>query len=93
MDNQSLIALITASVGILIGAILGGGTVLVMYGKVVKSVLESPVILKSLEGAFASLPAEVRTAIHDTGEVLVQATDETPTEVKTTTITQTSAAG
>lgn len=79
MDNQQLATLITAIIGVLAGAILGGGAAIVILGRIVKSVLESPVLLKALEGAFASLPPEYRTAINDTGRLLEEVTDDVPT--------------
>lgn len=79
MDNTQLATIITALLGVLAGAILGGGAAIVILGRIVKSVLESPVLLKALEGAFASLPPEYRTAINDTGRLLEEVTDDVPT--------------
>lgn len=82
MDNQQLATLITAIIGVLAGAILGGGAAIVILGRIVKSVLESPVLLKALEGAFASLPPEYKEAVHDTGKLLEAISDNVPTEVQ-----------
>lgn len=79
MDNTQLATIITAIIGVLAGAILGGGAAIVILGRIVKSVLESPVLLKALEGAFASLPPEYREAIKDTGKLLEEIADDVPT--------------
>lgn len=79
MDNTQLATIITAIVGVLAGALLGGGAAIVILGRIVKSVLESPVLLKALEGAFASLPSEYREAIKDTGKLLEEIADDVPT--------------
>ena len=87
MDNQTLTALI-GFLGVLVGGIIGGTTVLVLYGRAVKSILDSPVIIRSLELAAASLPPEALSAIRDTGRLL---TDIGTTDIAVKTVTTTEA--
>ncbi len=95
MSEQSVIAVVIALVGTIIGALVGGGTVLVLYGRAVKSILDSPVIIRSLELAAASLPPEALSAIRDTGKLLTDigtpdATITTTTTTPVATVTTTS---
>src|SRR5690242_19642282 len=66
MSQELINALFLVLASVLGGAVVGGGTVLVVYGMAVHSVLNSPVIIESLHGAFASLPAPLQADVIDT---------------------------
>jgi flagellar motor component MotA len=87
MDTATVINVVLALVSVIVGAVLGGGTVLVLYGRAVKSILDSPVIIRSLELAAASLPPEAIDAIRNTGRLLEDIATPDSTTVKTTTTT------
>lgn len=80
--DQNVVMLIVAAIGVVLGAFVGGGTAIVVYGRGVASVLNSPVLIRALEGAFDSFPAEAREAANTTGKVLVEATDGIPADQK-----------
>lgn len=65
--NQELVnAIFLVLASVLGGVVVGGATALVIYDRAVKSILASPVIIESLHGAFASLPAPVQQDVKDT---------------------------
>jgi hypothetical protein len=78
VEPTSLITIFTLLIGILVGAIGAGGTVIVVYGRAIKSILNSPVIMKSFEELARSWPAPVREAVADTGRFLEGVADDAP---------------
>lgn len=84
MSQDLLNQIFIVSASIFGGAIAGGLGVLVIYDRAIKSVLNSPVIIKSLEGAFASLPANVKVAATDTATLLGEVTGAVTTTTTTT---------
>lgn len=75
MDSQQLATFFMVFVGIIVGAIGGGGTVIIVYGRAMKAILNSPVLIRSLEVAAESWPAPVREAARDTGKFLEEVAD------------------
>jgi hypothetical protein len=78
VDQQSLITILVGLLSLTAGAIIGGGTAIVIYGRAVRNVLASPVIMTSLEQLAKSWPAPVRDAVADTGRFLTEVTDDKP---------------
>lgn len=78
MDQQQLITILAALLSLFAGAVVGGGSVLIIYGRAVKSILASPVIMKSFEELAASWPAPIREAVADTGRFLEEVADDKP---------------
>jgi hypothetical protein len=78
MDTQTLGILIAALVAAVVGAVVGGGTVLVVYGRAISSVLNSPVLMTSLEQLAKSWPAPTRDAVANTGKFLEEVATGTP---------------
>jgi hypothetical protein len=81
--DQQMATIITAIVSVIVGALVGGGAALVVMDRIVKSVLQSPVLIRGLEVAAQSWPAPVKELIHDTGSLLVKATDDEVTVTST----------
>lgn len=79
MDQQQLITILVGLASLFAGAVVGGGSVLVIYGRAVKSILASPVIMKSFEELAKSWPAPIREAVADTGRFLEEVADDKPT--------------
>jgi hypothetical protein len=88
MDQQQLATFFMVFLGLVIGAITGGGTVIVVYGRAMKAILNSPVIIRSLEVAAESWPAPVREAVADTGKLLEEIGNGAQTVTTTQTVTQ-----
>ncbi len=78
MDPQTIALVAVAIIGAVFGAVAGGGAVFVVYGRAIKSVLESPVIMTSLEKLAASWPAPIREAVASTGRFLEEVADDKP---------------
>lgn len=82
MDQQSqaILMSIAAALG---GAVVGGGTLIVMLDRVIKSILTSPVLIRNLEVLAASWPAPVRESISDLGKLATEITDDKPFDTPT----------
>lgn len=83
MDTQTIGIILAALVSVIVGAVLGGGTVAIVYGRAIKSVLESPVIMTSLEKLAESWPAPTREAVASTGKFLEEVAGVTTTTTTT----------
>ena len=78
LDTQTIGLLLAALVSLIIGAIFGGGTVIVVYGRAINSVLNSPVIMTSFEQLAQSWPAPTREAVASTGKFLEEVAGVAP---------------
>jgi len=94
LDQQGAV-LITAIVSVVVGAFVGGGTVLIVADRLVKNVLGSPLLLHNAQALAESWPAPVQSFLHDAGELAVGITtppDSSPppadgSVITTTTVT------
>lgn len=92
MLDQSSASLLTVIVSVILGALVGGGAVLVVMDRAVKGVLNSPLLIQQSQLLAASWPAPVRDFIHDAGTLAELATTTTTTSTPpgtTSTITVT----
>lgn len=72
---------IVAILGIVIGAVLGGGTVLIVLLNIVKKVKSDPITLDYLEKLYQSIPTEVvRDLLRDLSIIGGKITDGLPNE-------------
>ena len=78
MDQQNLAIVLTTLVGVLIGAILGGGSILMIVVRLENNFLNSPLLIQQSQLLAQSWPAPVRQFIHETGTVLETATQDPP---------------
>jgi len=62
----------------LAGLAAGGAAALLAYDRAVKSILNSPVLITALQGAFASLPPGTQSALKDTSTLLDDVTGKAP---------------
>lgn len=66
----------------LIGALIGGASVMAAILISVRSVLASPVIIKALEGLAGSFPSETKELINMLGKLLTEISDGVPVDQK-----------
>ena len=82
MSQELIIAVFGLLVPIIVAFIAGDAngrrSAIVSYDRAMQSVLGSPVIMKALDGAFASLPAPVQQAAKDTEKVIEEIVNSTP---------------
>lgn len=87
MDTQTIGIILAALVSVVVGAIVGGGTVMVVYGRAMHNILNSPVLMTSIEQLAKSWPAPTRDAVASTGKFLEEVAGVTTTTTTTATPT------
>ena len=66
-------------------ALITGGSLIVILDRMIKNILNSPVLIRNLEVLAASWPAPVRESISDLGKLATEITDGKPTTFTATT--------
>jgi hypothetical protein len=77
-----IVSEVSVIVYLAIGALIGGSGVLAATLIVVRSVLNSPVLISTLENLAKSWPAPVRELTHDVGQLAAEITDDVPYTTK-----------
>lgn len=78
MTQEQVITAILAAIGIVVTVLLSGGGVAFIILKIVNSVHASPLLMAALDQLANSVPIEYVKAIHDTAELVADATDGDP---------------
>lgn len=77
-----IVSEVSVIVYLAIGALIGGSGVLAATLIVVRSILNSPVLISTLENLAKSWPAPVRELAHDFGQLAAEVTDNVPYATK-----------
>ena len=85
--DQNLATVIISLITAVVGALVGGGTVLVFSDRIVKSILNSPLLIQQSQALAASWPAPIRELAHDSATLIEKVTDAPTTTTTTTTST------
>lgn len=79
MTPEQLLPVALATIGIVITALLSGGGVALVILRIVNDLHKSPLLMQALDQLAMSIPVEYVKAIHDTSELVADATDQDPT--------------
>lgn len=77
-QNVAVVSEVSGIAYMALGAILGGGGLLIGLLILVRSIMSSPVLITALENLASSWPAPTRELIHDVGYIAAEATDGVP---------------
>jgi len=77
-----IVSEVSVIVYLALGALIGGSGVLAATLIVVRSVLNSPVLISTLENLAKSWPAPVRELAHDVGQLAAEIADDVPYTTK-----------